>query len=119
VFRGAIPAGKGFGLIFDLSDSKDNPGPGNARAFFNHLLDAEDSTDEEYGEALEFLLDPANDNPARGRQIRGSTYRKPIRSNAKGRAGHPFVAMNWTHVPQTDEQIAERRKALGTKEKAA
>lgn len=104
----AIQPGRTVGYLVDLSMDS---GPGNARAFVEALLDAYGASEEEFGEALDYIV--SDENPARGRRIGSDTYRKPKKD------GQPFVGHNWKHISQSDEEIAARRAELDKLDKAA
>lgn len=90
--------------------------PGNIKAFILALLgEDEDSVSEkELADITEELT--SENQPARGMLIADETWRKFSRSgknanpDSKGRP--PMVMNRWSHVPQTKEEVAERRKHL-------
>ena len=108
----ANPVGSSPSYVLNL-DSNKSAG-NNAKAFVLALYDGEDF-DEEDEEAVADFVETVDElvgemQPARGMLIDDETFRKKIKGGKN--AGEPFVGHNWTHVPQTPEEIAQRRAKL-------
>lgn len=106
--EGVTPNPVGSRCSYVTNLTKNEMGPGNAKAFLMALTgsDEGDMEDDEFLDALVNLV--GDDQPMRGARIRDVTFFK------KTKAGADFTGHNWETIDQTPEDMAARRKQIDT-----
>jgi hypothetical protein len=122
-----LPAGGEVDFVVNLSNQKAQGSQySNVKRYILALLgyEEDDVTNEDFSATMEELLgeEGVKAQPMRGKKINTEAWNK-LKKSSKDKAVHSasdyFTNHRWTHVPQTNEEIAAGRAALDAAEKKA